>query len=207
MKPPVRKNRFRPIVGVLLACGAAAVLIPVWLVTRPGPEVSKTSSVDALGAAHPGVATRKLREGWQRVTAAPRGAAVSVRATTQPPPMTVPPARNAPTLEQRWGVRVCGARLTMGNAYLDLRYEVVDPEKVSALASANTRAYIWERASGARLFLTTPPKEGGFPPTDNRIAAGKTYFAMVSNKGGVLKSGKTVSLIVADAMATNVTID
>jgi len=202
MKPAPPVNRIRPTFAIMLACVVAISLIPVWLLTRPEPGAKTLSADTGLGAA-----AHRFRARWQRITAAPRGAAVSVRATTQAPPRIPKPGNATTTLEERWGIRVCSARLTMGNTFLDLRYEVVDPAKVSQLANANVRAYLWDRASGARLFLTAPPREGGFPPTENRIAVGRTYFAMVSNKGGVLKSGKSVGLVVGDSLTTNVTID
>lgn len=195
-------NRIRATFAILLAGVVAAILIPIWWFTRPVPRAAATPPPAAKT-----VATHLAPEDWQRVKPAPRGAAVSVRATTQPPPIVPVPGRNRATLEERWGIRVRSARLTAGNGFLSVCYEVVDPEKVAQLANANVRAYVWERASGARLFMLPPPKEGAFPPSGNRIATNRTYFAVVSNKGGVLQSGKSVGIVVGDSQITNVTID
>ena len=145
---------------------------------------------------------------WQRVKPAPRGAAVSVLAALQKPVQAPPPVvSHAPSLEDSWGIQVSSVRLAMGNSMVDLRYMVVNTEKAAQLAGGTIRAYIQDCTTGTRLFMVPPPKEGAFPPTGNRLSPGKTYFAMVGNKNGVLKSGNKVNIVVGDALVTNVIIE
>jgi len=110
------------------------------------------------------------------------------------------------TLETRWGIRVCSLGLSMGNAMLDLRYKVVDPQKAVSLANGNTRAFVFDPASGATIFMPSPPKEGAFPPSGNRLSAGKTYFAAVANPRGTFKSGSKVSLVIGDCVLADLEI-
>jgi hypothetical protein len=117
------------------------------------------------------------------------------------------PAKPAPTLEDLWGIQVCSLRLSMANSIVDLRYKVTNPQKAALLANGKTAAYIVDHATGKKLIMPTPPKEGAFPPTANKLAAGKTYFSMVSNQGGALKSGSEVTVVVGGSQATNLTVE
>ena len=110
------------------------------------------------------------------------------------------------TLETRWGIQVCSLGLSMGNAMLDMRYKVVDPQKAVSLINGNTRAFVFDPASGATIFMPSPPKEGAFPPSGNRLSAGKTYFAAVANPRGTFKSGNKVSLVIGDCVLADLEI-
>jgi hypothetical protein len=98
-------------------------------------------------------------------------------------------------------------RLSMMDSIVDLRYKVLDPDKVVRLAQGKTPAYLVDLDSGTKLVMPTPPKEGAFPPTGNKLAAGRTYFTMVSNPRGLLKSGSKVSLVLGNTSVTNLTVD
>ena len=110
------------------------------------------------------------------------------------------------SLEEHWGIEVSSLRLSMGNSIIDLRYKILDPAKVVQLANNKTPSYIIDQASGKKLMMPTPPKEGAFPPTGNKLVAGKTYFAMVSNQGATLRSGSRVTVMVGGSEATNLTV-
>lgn len=234
MQPQSSDNRIRPLFAAILIGALAAILIPVWMLTRSGPDVTASLPAPATPAAKPRP-ERVTPDNWRRVTPPPRGAAVSIRSLTMPKPVTTsptpgivrPPPRigtprilhagrgacvapvvtTTPTVEDRWGIRLCGARFSMGNVFLDVRYEIVDPAKASRLASGKTPAYLLDCSTGTRLPMVAPPREGAFPPTGNRLATGTTYFATIGNKGAVLKSGGTVRIVVGDAASTNLTID
>jgi hypothetical protein len=137
-------------------------------------------------------------------------------AAPSPAPITAPmrrsvarkpaPAPRPATLEDHWGIQVDSLRLSMANSVVDLRYKILDPVKAAQLANGKTPAYIIDRATGTKLVMPTPPKEGAFPPTAHRLVAGKTYFAMVSNQGGTLKSGSQVTVVVGGSEATDLTV-
>jgi len=90
---------------------------------------------------------------------------------------------------------------------VDLRYKILDPAKAAQLGNGKIPAYIVDRATGTKLIMPTPPKEGAFPPTSHSLVAGKTYFSMVSNQGGVLKSGSQVTVVIGGSEATDLTIE
>ena len=59
----------------------------------------------------------------------------------------------------------------MGNTFLDLRYEVIDPDKAASLVTGNVCAYIQDVGTGTRFFIPAPPGEGAFPPSVNRFTS------------------------------------
>ena len=120
-----------------------------------------------------------------------------------------PPAANgaANSLEERWGIQMGSLKLSTGNAMLDMRYKVVDTKKVISLANGNTRAFLFDPASGKTLFLPAPPREGAFPPSGNRLSTGKTYFAAIANPQGVLKTGSKVSLVIGDCVLPDLVVE
>jgi len=112
-----------------------------------------------------------------------------------------------PTLEAQWGIQVASLRLSMGDSILDLRYKVIDADKVAVLANAKAPAFLVDHETGKKLPMPKPPKEGAFPPSGNKLIAGKTYFSMISNQGGTLKSGSQVSVVVGVAEVASVTVE
>jgi hypothetical protein len=142
-----------------------------------------------------------------RVTAPPRGAAVSREALAPKPPPPALGSATAAKLEERWGIRLCRIGLAMGNGMVDLRYTVTDWEKASTLADWQAPAYLLDAATGARLLLPRPPEQGCVPPLWNRLATGKMYFAMVANPHGVLRTGSEVTLVIGDCSVSHLTVE
>jgi hypothetical protein len=203
------EKRIRPLFVVLLICALAAILIPVWIFTRSASTMKVPPvSEPAIEPVAEAPVARQLAPVVQQRVPLPRGAAVSKRATTQKPPVPpTPPGPVGRNLEERWGIRVSSAQLTMGNAFLNLRYEVINPKKAEMLANGNTRAYVLDRVTRTRFYMLPPPKEGCFPPTGNRLTTNTTYFAMIGNRRGILKSGGVVNVVVGDATLTDVAIE
>jgi hypothetical protein len=96
--------------------------------------------------------------------------------------------------------------MAMGEAFLDLRYKVVDENKASKLARGTTGAFLVDSASGALLPMPKPPAEGAFPPTGNHLVNGRTYFAMVVNQGKLVHSGSWLVFHVDGAGPTKVVV-
>jgi hypothetical protein len=206
MNTPARERRVRPVVMVFVGGLVAALMIPLWIfVLKPAPPPPPPEPEPQAEAAAPEPSFRPAVKPpvVTRVRPSRRSRFAQQAKVEQPaPPAPPPPA----SLEDKWGIQVCAVRLSMMNSIVDLRYKVLDPEKAVLLADGKTPAYIVEPASGTKLIMPTPPKEGAFPPTANRLAAGKTYFAAVSNQRGLLKSGDVVNVLVGSSLATNLTV-
>ena len=201
---PEKKEQkgIRPRVLVILAALMAALVVPIWIATRPLPPAPPPKPVAAAPLPPPPMAQTAPHH---PTVTQPRGPHLPASAHRyQAKPVAAPPP---PTLEVRWGIQVCGAHLSMGDAIVDVRYKILDPAKVAALGDGKTLGYIIEPNTGNKLLMPKPPKEGAFPPTGNRLAVGKTYFAIVANQGRVLKRGEAVSVILGDARADNVVLE
>jgi hypothetical protein len=194
------KRGVRPVVvALLLACLAGAVAIPLWLLRHRAPLAPIPDASEPVAQAPPPIPmVTPLTSPPPRVRAK--------RSRPLPAAKPAPPAP-PPSLEDRWGIQVCSLRLSAANSIVDLRYRVTDPVKANQLADGKTPAYLVDTETGAKLIMPTPPKEGAFPPTGNRLTAGKTYFAMVSNQRGALRSGSVVNVLVGTSLVTNLTVE
>jgi hypothetical protein len=202
MKPkqPEPEQGVRLSVVITLVCILMAVLIPAFWTSRHEPSPPPAEPVAraiSRGVKPPAVSEPATQAKLLRQLPAPHQARAEQ-------PVVPPPA---PSLEDRWGIQVAAVRLSMANSTVDLRYKVIDPEKAARLADGKTQVYLVDQSTGKKLTMPTSPKEGTFPPTANKLSAGKTYFAVVANKGGILRSGSIVDVMIGDSLAANLTIE
>jgi hypothetical protein len=194
----VRPGVMMALLGIVLAV-LIPVLVPFWAARHkpsspPAEPVARAKSqgVKPRAVSAPGTQAKLLRP------------VPVVHQARVEKPVVLPPS---PSLEDRWGIQVSAVRLSMADAIVDLRYKVIDPEKAVRLADGKTQAQLVERSTGKKLIMPRPPKEGAFPPTSNKLIAGKTYFATVANRGGILRSGSQVDVMIGDSLAANLTIE
>ena len=128
----------RPGLLVLVVCVLAAIMIPLGLrLTRSRPARAPEAS-PALPA---------------RIVALPLPLPEAPTPPAEPSPLPLSP------LAQKWGIQVTRVGLTRADTTLDLRYQVIAPEKAAALAESTNVAYLVDRASGARIQITPPRQE------------------------------------------------
>lgn len=204
-QPQKTEPGIRPKVVLALIGTLTAVVLPIYIFTRPLPPPKVPSPPADSVAAQPAI------KGPAVVPVSPKAAKTVAKShyispavrRHMPKPTNAPP----PSLETQWGIQVCAVRLTMGDSTIDVRYKVLDPAKVLGLADGKTAGYLLEPTSGATLSMPKPPKEGSFPPTGNRLTAGKTYFAVIPNRSAALRRGEQVSIVLGNARTDNVTIE
>jgi len=109
-------------------------------------------------------------------------------------------------IEEQWGVRIEGIRLSAGGYMLDFRYRVTDPEKAKALSDRSEKPYIIEQATGAKFIVPSPPKVGPLR-TANPPQAGRKYFIIFANPGKYIKQGNKVTVVIGDFRAENLTVN
>jgi len=117
------------------------------------------------------------------------------------------PIREPSSLEQRWGIQVLSTMLSAAGYMIDFRYRVTDPEKASFLANRRLTPYLIDQASGAKLFVPSPPKVGvlgqiGVDPVANRI-----HFILFANPGRFIKPGDKVTAVIGDFKAENCIVE
>ncbi|MHC4159177.1 MAG: hypothetical protein ACYSSO_08880 [Planctomycetota bacterium] len=111
------------------------------------------------------------------------------------------------SLEQQWGVQICGIRLSAADYMLDFRYRVIDPEKAKPLLSRQVKPYLVDQESGAKLIVPAPPKVGSLRQKSNEPLAGKIYFIIFSNPGRLVKRGNKVTVVIGDFKAENLIVE
>ena len=95
--------------------------------------------------------------------------------------------------EDKTGVRVVRVSITGQGGLIDLRYQVVDPDKAAILHEREYRPALIDEATGK--LLNTPWMDHGHSGT---FRAGVTYYDLLVNSAGVLKRGSVVSVVIGD---------
>jgi len=104
-------------------------------------------------------------------------------------------------LEQKWGIQICGIRLSAVGYMLDFRYRIIYPEKAAPILSRAAKPYIIDEKSGARLIVPAPPKVGALRQKSSEPQPNRIYFIMFANPGRLVKPGNKVTVIIGDFKA------
>ena len=111
------------------------------------------------------------------------------------------PSRLSQTaLEQGSGVRVVRLATTAAGGLVDLRWQVIDPEK--ALAVHDYTPTIIDEKSGRAVnqpFM-------GHVPHSIKLQAGQTYYMIFFNPGDVIKPGSRVTVVLGRARLEHVAV-
>lgn len=108
-----------------------------------------------------------------------------------------------------FGVKLMGVRLS-GNGYLvDVRYQVLDPDKAQPLLDRKLRPVLIDEATGNRYYVPTPPIVGALRQTARNkvIHTDKTYFMLFANPDRRLQPGSNVTLYVGDQKFANLRVE
>ena len=208
MKKNDSERGIRPAFLGLLTLALALICVPVWLLTRrPAPPHPVEEPPPAAETPAP---------------AAPAVADAPVEIAPAPAPVKPPVPTRPGTLEGEWGIRVASVGLAMAGGAVDFRYTVVDEERALLLAQGMASAYVIDQATGTKISMTPPTtggassahsrarmarQGGGFPPSPNRLAAGRTNSLLLPNPAGILKSGSFVTVVVGDIQTQNVLVE
>ena len=129
----------------------------------------------------------------------------TARASTSNPPTNVISAVAAKDLEAKWGVQITALRVSAAGNVIDFRYRVTDSDKASALGNPKSRAELRDRATGKSLHVPNT-KVGQMRSTGQRLAAGRTYTALFTNPGKVVKPGNKVDIVIGDFRVEDLTV-
>jgi hypothetical protein len=114
-------------------------------------------------------------------------------------------------LEREWGVKLLGIRPTAAGYALDLRYEVLDPEKATPILQRkySRNPHVVVEKSGAVLRVPFSAKVGSLRQsvrTANQIKPGKRYFMVFANPGKHVQSGDQVTIVIGKFRAEHVVV-
>jgi hypothetical protein len=104
-------------------------------------------------------------------------------------------------LAERSGVRITQLALTGGGGLVDLRYQVVDPDKAQALHDRRTPPALVEERSGLLVnsLLMDHAHEGP-------QKVGVSYYLVFNNPGNWVRRGSMVTVLLGDAEVQHVVV-
>jgi hypothetical protein len=111
-----------------------------------------------------------------------------------------------PDPEGNFGIKIVSLRPTAGGQMLDLRFRVTDPQKAKAVLDKNNKAYLLDGKTGKTLPVPVT-KAGPMRQATLNPEAGRVYFMLFSNPGGMVREGGSVSLLVGDFRKDGIVVD
>jgi hypothetical protein len=110
-------------------------------------------------------------------------------------------------LQAAWGIRVTNAALTGGGGIVDIRFQVVDPDKALGLHDPENPPVVIDQASGKVLDKGAGPHGGAaLHQSADTFKAGRTYFFLFQNNGSLLQPGSRATLKIGDVLLENVIV-
>lgn len=99
------------------------------------------------------------------------------------------------------GIRVVRVNIASGGGIVNLRYQVVDPDKAVIVHAKESPPGIVDEANGQLLNIPFHSH------TNSReLRTGTVYSILINNTGGVLKPGSLVTVLVGEARLEHVVV-
>jgi hypothetical protein len=104
-------------------------------------------------------------------------------------------------LAERSGVRITRIAVTGGGGLLDLRFQVLDPNRANSLHDAATPPAVVDEATGlvVRDLLMSHAHTG-------KYTAGETYYLVFENPGNWIRRGAKVTVLLGQAQVEHVVV-
>ena len=113
----------------------------------------------------------------------------------------------APAPGAEAGIEVTAVRLSAVGRVVDFRYRVVDPEKAREVLGRQTQVYAIDQATGVRLVVPRAGKVGALRQSATQAVAGKVYFVLFGNTGGVVKPGSKVTVVLGEVRIVDLPVE
>jgi hypothetical protein len=121
-------------------------------------------------------------------------------ASPQAAPETAPPLVSEAGLEQRNGVRITHVSVSGGGGLVDLRYQVVDPDKAAAVHGS-----VPELVDETTHAVANKPFMGH--THTGKFHAGRTYFVLFENPGNLVQRGTRVTVVLGGLRVPHVDVE
>lgn len=111
------------------------------------------------------------------------------------------PVVSAAGLADRSGVKITQVAVTGGGGLVDLRFQVIDPDKANALHDAATPPAVVDERTGLVVhdLLMSHSHTGAFKP-------GVTYYYVFNNPGNIVQRGARVVVLLGNAQVEHVKV-
>jgi hypothetical protein len=110
-------------------------------------------------------------------------------------------------LRDKWGIEIVRLKITAAGHILDLRYRVLDPAKAFPVFDIKIKPVLIDELSGRDLSIYTAPRIGGMRQKARQPEAGRMYFILFGNPGGLVKEGGKVTLRIEDVKVEHIPVE
>ena len=104
-----------------------------------------------------------------------------------------------------WGVDSLGVRTVESGQLIRFNYRVVNAEKAQVLNDKKANPYLIGEASHVKLVIPSMEKVGQLRQSSTP-EAGRSYWMVFSNKGGYVKPGDRVSVVIGTFRASGLVV-
>ena len=105
-----------------------------------------------------------------------------------------------------WGVDALNVKSVESGEIIRFSYSVVDPEKAKTLSDKKVDPFLIDPQAGVKLVIPTLEKIGMLRQTSTP-EAGKSYWMAFSNKGGLVKRGDRVNVVIGNFRAEGLVVN
>jgi hypothetical protein len=89
---------------------------------------------------------------------------------------------------------------------LDMRFQVVNPEKARPILDKGKKAFLLDQASGKALSVPVT-KAGSWRQTTSKPEAGRIYFVLFGNPNKLVKENNKVTVVIGDFKKNDIVVD
>jgi hypothetical protein len=105
-----------------------------------------------------------------------------------------------------WGIDDLSVKSAEGGEVIRFTYQVLDPDKAKMLNNKRIEPSLIDEQAQVKLVVPQMEKVGKLRQTADPVS-GRTYWMLFSNKGGHVKRGDHVSVIIGDFRADGLVVD
>jgi len=116
------------------------------------------------------------------------------------------PRRAAALYGLFWGVEGLRVKLVESGEMIKFTYSVIDPDKAKVLNDKKAEPVLIDPQAGVQLVVPQLEKVGKLRQSSTP-EMGKTYWMAFSNKGGVVKRGDRVNVVIGQFRAEGLIVD
>lgn len=106
----------------------------------------------------------------------------------------------------KWGVDSLSVKSVESGEMIRFSYRVLDTDKAKVLNEKKNEPSLIDAAAGVKLVVPSLEKVGKLRQSSTP-EAGKVYWMTFSNKGGFVKSGHRVDVIIGDFRAEGLIVE
>ncbi len=105
-----------------------------------------------------------------------------------------------------WGVDSLSVKLLESGELVRFSYQVLDPSKAKALNEKKSQPFLEDPAANVKLVVPQL-EQVGMLRQSSTPEPGKAYWMAFSNKGGVVKHGHRVNIVIGGFRADGLVVD